>query len=97
MGSGGEGSDKEKQEMFAVQSVNLLLKSIGATLTDVDDLIFKLAYYEIQYQFYKRDQLMWSVVRHYSEQFLKQMYVLVLGLDVLGNPFGSLAFPEAER
>ncbi|EHH63124.1 Vacuolar protein sorting-associated protein 13C [Macaca fascicularis] len=90
LGSGGEGSDKEKQEMFAVQSVNLLLKSIGATLTDVDDLIFKLAYYEIQYQFYKRDQLMWSVVRHYSEQFLKQMYVLVLGLDVLGNPFGLI-------
>lgn len=87
--SGGE-SDKEKQEMIAIHSVNLLLKSIGATLTDVDDLIFKLAYYEIQCQFYKRDQLMWSVVRHYSEQFLKQMYVLVLGLDVLGNPFGLI-------
>ncbi|KAM5178815.1 intermembrane lipid transfer protein VPS13C isoform 1-T1 [Callospermophilus lateralis] len=90
LGSGGEESDKEKQEMIAIHSVNLLLKSIGATLTDVDDLIFKLAYYEIRYQFYKRDQLMWSVVRHYSEQFLKQMYVLVLGLDVLGNPFGLI-------
>ncbi|XP_024894514.1 vacuolar protein sorting-associated protein 13C [Pteropus alecto] len=90
LSSGGEESDKEKQEMIAIHSVNLLLKSIGATLTDVDDLIFKLAYYEIRYQFYKRDQLMWSVVRHYSEQFLKQMYVLVLGLDVLGNPFGLL-------
>nr|XP_004662570.2 vacuolar protein sorting-associated protein 13C isoform X1 [Jaculus jaculus] len=88
LGSGGDESDKEKQEMVAIHSVNLLLKSIGATLTDVDDLIFKLAYYEIRYQFYRRDQLMWSVVRHYSEQFLKQMYVLVLGLDVLGNPFG---------
>ncbi|XP_033612139.1 vacuolar protein sorting-associated protein 13C, partial [Fukomys damarensis] len=88
LSSGDEESDK--QEMIAIQSVNLLLKSIGATLTDVDDLIFKLAYYEIQYQFYKRDQLVWSVVRHYSEQFLKQMYVLVLGLDVLGNPFGLI-------
>ncbi|XP_054421308.1 intermembrane lipid transfer protein VPS13C isoform X3 [Pteronotus mesoamericanus] len=90
LGSGGEESGREKQEMIAVHSINLLLKSIGATLTDVDDLVFKLAYYEIRYQFYKRDQLMWSVVRHYSEQFLKQMYVLVLGLDVLGNPFGLL-------
>ncbi|XP_069851362.1 intermembrane lipid transfer protein VPS13C isoform X3 [Dipodomys merriami] len=90
LGAGGEESDKEKQEMIAIHSVNLLLKSIGATLTDVDDLIFKLAYYEVRYQFYKRDQLMWSVVRHYSEQFLKQMYVLVLGLDVLGNPFGLI-------
>ncbi|KAM6200995.1 intermembrane lipid transfer protein VPS13C [Rhynchocyon petersi] len=90
LGSGGEESDKEKQEMIAIHSINLLLKSIGATLTDVDDLIFKLAYYEIRYQFYKRDQLIRSVVRHYSEQFLKQMYVLVLGLDVLGNPFGLI-------
>uniref|UniRef100_A0A452VIX7 Vacuolar protein sorting 13 homolog C n=1 Tax=Ursus maritimus TaxID=29073 RepID=A0A452VIX7_URSMA len=90
LGSGSEESDKEKQEMIAIHSVNLLLKSIGATLTDVDDLIFKLAYYELRYQFYKRDQLVWSVVRHYSEQFLKQMYVLVLGLDVLGNPFGLI-------
>ncbi|XP_039076232.1 vacuolar protein sorting-associated protein 13C isoform X2 [Hyaena hyaena] len=90
LGSGSGESDKEKQEMIAIHSINLLLKSIGATLTDVDDLIFKLAYYEIRYQFYKRDQLMWSVVRHYSEQFLKQMYVLVLGLDVLGNPFGLI-------
>ncbi|XP_028627194.1 vacuolar protein sorting-associated protein 13C [Grammomys surdaster] len=40
LGSGGEESDKEKQEMIAIHSVNLLLKSIGATLTDVDDLIF---------------------------------------------------------
>uniref|UniRef100_A0A8D1HWL3 Vacuolar protein sorting 13 homolog C n=1 Tax=Sus scrofa TaxID=9823 RepID=A0A8D1HWL3_PIG len=90
LGSGGEESDKEEQEMIPIHSINLLLKSIGATLTDVDDLIFKLAYYEIRYQFYNRDQLMWSVVRHYSEQFLKQMYVLVLGLDVLGNPFGLI-------
>ncbi|POI30227.1 hypothetical protein CIB84_006023 [Bambusicola thoracicus] len=89
LASGGEASDKG-EEMIAIHSLNLLLKSIGATLTDVDDLIFKLAFFEIKYQFYKRDQLMKRAVRHYSEQFLKQMYVLVLGLDVLGNPFGLI-------
>ncbi|NXN96195.1 VP13C protein, partial [Rhinopomastus cyanomelas] len=89
LSSGGEASEKG-EEMIAIHSLNLLLKSIGATLTDVDDLIFKLAYFEIKYQFYKRDQLMKRVIRHYSEQFLKQMYVLVLGLDVLGNPFGLI-------
>uniref|UniRef100_A0A672URH3 Vacuolar protein sorting 13 homolog C n=1 Tax=Strigops habroptila TaxID=2489341 RepID=A0A672URH3_STRHB len=89
LASGGEDSDKG-EEMIAIHSLNLLLKSIGATLTDVDDLIFKLAFFEMKYQFYKRDQLMKRVVRHYSEQFLKQMYVLVLGLDVLGNPFGLI-------
>ncbi|XP_069723155.1 intermembrane lipid transfer protein VPS13C isoform X2 [Phaenicophaeus curvirostris] len=89
LASGGESSES-REAMIAIHSLNLLLKSIGATLTDVDDLIFKLAFFEIKYQFYKRDQLMKRVVRHYSEQLLKQMYVLVLGLDVLGNPFGLI-------
>ncbi|MBN3293240.1 VP13C protein, partial [Polypterus senegalus] len=88
LGSGGQ--DSEKQDMVVVRSINLLLKSIGATLTDVDDLIFKLAFFQVKYQFYRNDQLMWTVIRHYTEQFLKQMYVLVLGLDVLGNPFGLI-------
>ncbi|XP_054866363.1 intermembrane lipid transfer protein VPS13C isoform X4 [Amphiprion ocellaris] len=87
LGSSGE---DVAQDVAAMQSLNLLLKSIGATLTDVDDLIFKLAFFEVKYQFYRREKLIWAVVRHYSEQFLKQMYVLVLGLDVLGNPFGLI-------
>ncbi|XP_075713818.1 intermembrane lipid transfer protein VPS13C isoform X2 [Rhinoderma darwinii] len=90
LGTGGEQSNKEEHEIVAISSINLLLKSIGATLTDVDDLIFKLACFGVSYKFYKRDQLMKLVARHYSEQFLKQLYVLVLGLDVLGNPFGLI-------
>ncbi|XP_055363331.1 intermembrane lipid transfer protein VPS13C isoform X2 [Betta splendens] len=86
----GSSGDDSSEETAAVQSLNLLLKSIGATLTDVDDLVFKLAFFEVKYQFYRREKLMWAVVQHYTEQFLKQMYVLVLGLDVLGNPFGLI-------
>ncbi|KAM8876931.1 intermembrane lipid transfer protein VPS13C isoform 3-T3 [Synchiropus picturatus] len=86
----GSSEGDSSQDVASLQSFNLLLKSIGATLTDVDDLIFKLAFFEVKYQFYRQDKLMWAVVRHYSEQFLKQMYVLVLGLDVLGNPFGLI-------
>ncbi|XP_069383491.1 intermembrane lipid transfer protein VPS13C isoform X9 [Paralichthys olivaceus] len=86
----GSSGDDVSQEPAAVQSLNLLLKSLGASLTDVDDLIFKLAFFEVKFQFYRREKLMWAVVRHYSEQFLRQMYVLVLGLDVLGNPFGLI-------
>lgn len=38
----GSSSDHSGQDAAAaVQSLNLLLKSIGATLTDVDDLVFK--------------------------------------------------------
>uniref|UniRef100_A0A8C6YGF2 Vacuolar protein sorting 13 homolog C n=1 Tax=Naja naja TaxID=35670 RepID=A0A8C6YGF2_NAJNA len=90
LGSGSDASESGQGDMIAIHSVNLLLKSIGATLTDVDDLVFKLACFEIKYQFYKRNELLWRVIVHYRGQFLKQMYILVLGLDVLGNPFGLI-------
>lgn len=31
-----------------------------------------------------------EVTTHYQNQFLKQIHVLVLGLDVLGNPLGVI-------
>uniref|UniRef100_H3AXY1 Vacuolar protein sorting 13 homolog A n=1 Tax=Latimeria chalumnae TaxID=7897 RepID=H3AXY1_LATCH len=90
LSTGGEDGNKEERdrEVIPVQSLNLLLKSIGATLTDVHDVVFKLAFFQRTYQFYTAQQFQWEVIRHYSKQAIKQMYVLVLGLDVLGNPFG---------
>ncbi|NWV03346.1 VP13A protein, partial [Ptilonorhynchus violaceus] len=61
-----------------------------ATLTDVQDVVFKLAFFELRYHFCTTQQLQSAVVRHYSKQAIKQMYVLILGLDVLGNPFGFI-------
>uniref|UniRef100_A0A8C5P9K6 Vacuolar protein sorting 13 homolog C n=1 Tax=Leptobrachium leishanense TaxID=445787 RepID=A0A8C5P9K6_9ANUR len=87
LGSGSGSSDKEEQEIVAISSVNLLLKSIGATLTDVDDLIFK-AIFLITCS--KSNHIMFSSHVLFLLQFLKQLYVLVLGLDVLGNPFGLI-------
>ncbi|KAM3940361.1 intermembrane lipid transfer protein VPS13A [Leptodactylus fuscus] len=90
LSTGGDDGNKElrDKELIPVQSLNLLLKSIGATLTDVQDVVFKLAFFEIKNQVYSTQELQWEVIRHYSRQAIKQMYVLVLGLDVLGNPFG---------
>jgi hypothetical protein len=31
-----------------------------------------------------------EVSSHYQNQFMKQLHVLVFGLDVLGNPFGVI-------
>lgn len=92
LSTGGEDGLKEQREkeLIPVQSLNLLLKSIGATLTDVQDVVFKLAFFELTFQFCTTQQLQSEVIRHYSKQAIKQMYVLVLGLDVLGNPFGLI-------
>uniref|UniRef100_A0A803SNG8 Vacuolar protein sorting 13 homolog A n=1 Tax=Anolis carolinensis TaxID=28377 RepID=A0A803SNG8_ANOCA len=92
LSTGREDSNKEekRKELIPVQSVNLLLKSIGATLTDVQDVVLKLAFFELNYHFCTTEQLQWAVIMHYSKQAIKQMYVLILGLDVLGNPFGFI-------
>lgn len=34
---------------------------------------------------------MMEAQHHYVSQLIKQLYVLVLGLDVLGNPFGLVS------
>ncbi|XP_075416632.1 intermembrane lipid transfer protein VPS13A isoform X1 [Tenrec ecaudatus] len=81
---------KQRGGLIPVHSLNLLLKSIGATLTDVQDVVFKLAFFELNYQFHTTPELRSEVVRHYSKQAIKQMYVLILGLEVLGNPFGLI-------
>lgn len=58
------------------------------TLTDVNDVVFRLAFFEREYQFFSQKQLINEITSHYTGQALKQLYVLVLGLDVLGNPYG---------
>ncbi|KAM6169962.1 intermembrane lipid transfer protein VPS13A [Rhynchocyon petersi] len=92
LSSGREEAKDSKQRggLMPVHSLNLLLKSIGATLTDVQDVVFKLAFFELNYQFHTTPELQSEVVRHYSKQAIKQMYVLILGLEVLGNPFGLI-------
>ncbi|CAH0407407.1 unnamed protein product [Chilo suppressalis] len=68
--------------------VGTLLQSIGVTLTDMNDVVFKLSYYERNYEFLSQKELIAQVQSHYTGQALKQLYVLVLGLDVIGNPYG---------
>lgn len=68
--------------------LSVLLQSLGVTLTDMNDVVFKLAYLERQYVFLTQAQLQSEATMHYTGQLLKQLYVLVLGLDVIGNPFG---------
>ncbi|CAB3239394.1 unnamed protein product [Arctia plantaginis] len=68
--------------------VGTVLQSIGVTLTDMNDVVFKLSYYERTYEFLSQKELIAQVQSHYTGQALKQLYVLVLGLDVIGNPYG---------
>lgn len=68
--------------------IGVLVQSVGVTLTDVNDVVIKLAFFQREYQFYSKSQVISEISTHYIGQFLKQLYVLVLGLDILGNPYG---------
>ena len=48
----------------------------------------RLGFFERKGQFYNQPQLVMEIAKHYTNQGIKQLYVLVLGLDVIGNPFG---------
>ncbi|KAG5886083.1 hypothetical protein JTB14_031769 [Gonioctena quinquepunctata] len=76
------------QNLSTPNFVNVLLQGIGVTLTDVQDVVFKLAFFERNYTFLTQRQLISEATNHYVGQAVKQLYVLVLGLDVLGNPYG---------
>ena len=67
---------------------SLFLQSLGVTIADTDDIIFRLAYFERKHNFYTKDNLISEMVRHYSSQAVKQIYVFIFGLDVIGNPYG---------
>ena len=66
--------------------LHLFLQSVGVTLTEMQDIEFRLGYFERKEQWSNWSSLATAVVRHYSNQVLSQLYVVVLGLDVIGNP-----------
>ncbi|CAG5119613.1 unnamed protein product, partial [Candidula unifasciata] len=82
---GGKLSDRVHSSVMGI-----FLQSVGVVLTDVHDVVFKLGYFEKNYSFCDNSKLTKEFIIHYTGQAVKQMYVLVLGLDVLGNPFGLL-------
>ncbi|KAH7932464.1 hypothetical protein HPB52_024525 [Rhipicephalus sanguineus] len=69
---------------------NLLLQSFGVTFTEIQDAVLKLDYFEKSNTYLTMHQLIHEASSHYFRQTLKQIYVVVLGLDVIGNPVGLL-------
>ena len=67
---------------------NFFLESIGATITEFKDVKFRFEIFQTLHSTKTWKALYKNVFDHYKIQVLCQAYVLILGLDVLGNPFG---------
>ena len=73
---------------FPSDMVQFFLNSVGATLTEIKEVELRMAYFERRGAVLTWGQLMGEVQHHYMSQAVQQAYVLLLGLDVLGNPYG---------
>lgn len=77
--------------------LDFLVRSAGVTLTEFNDVVFKLDYFERRNLLVENSELISIVTKHYSTQVLKQFYKLVLGLDLIGNPMKlALGLKEGE-
>lgn len=83
-----EGNQTSNVVVLPFNALAVVLKSVGVTVSDIDDVVFKLGYFERQYQFFSTTQFQGAITMHYAGQAIKQLYVLVFGLDVIGNPYG---------
>ncbi|CAL4129216.1 unnamed protein product, partial [Meganyctiphanes norvegica] len=64
------------------------LTSIGATLTEMKNVSVSIGHYERQDISW--DNLVQDFKDHAKYQLIQQVYVLILGLDILGNPYQRL-------
>jgi vacuolar protein sorting-associated protein 13A/C len=66
--------------------LDFIIHSAGLPLAGFNDVVFKLDYFERKNLLVADSGLISIVIKHYTTQVLKQFYVLVLGLDIIGNP-----------
>lgn len=79
--------DDDKEESATLPlGLDFILRSAGTTLTEFQDVTFRLECFERSMVLFTQEQLLWASLDHYKRQILKQFYAVVLGLDVIGNP-----------
>ena len=78
---------KASEQLLAEYPIVAFILQI-LNVAEVQDVILKLNFYERKKDRFTMEKLSQEIGQHYLNQFLKQIHVVVLGLDVLGNPFG---------
>ncbi|CAF3586652.1 unnamed protein product [Adineta steineri] len=82
------GQNPSEELLAEYPIVGFLLQTLN--ITEVQDVILRLGYYERLHDKFTVSRITADVTSHYQNQFMKQLHVLVLGLDVLGNPLGVI-------
>ncbi|XP_046398302.1 vacuolar protein sorting-associated protein 13C-like isoform X1 [Ischnura elegans] len=83
-------ADVSKHSSLSSDLLNLFLNTLGVALTEVKGIKLKMAFFERRGLVCSYGRLKEEAMTHYTSQVLQQFHVIVLGLDVLGNPYGLL-------
>ncbi len=83
--------DKEVATSSTDFILYFLVESVGSTISEFKDVRFHFNAFEIDNSTKTWNEVYNDTFNHYKIQVLHQAYVLIFGLDVLGNPFGLVS------
>ncbi|CAB3254386.1 unnamed protein product [Arctia plantaginis] len=85
------GNKKENRpKLFNSDLLEYLFNSWGSSLCDMKDVVLRMSYMEIRNAPITTSVVVDMASRHYWTQLVQQFYVLVLGLNILGNPYSYI-------
>ncbi|KAG7379741.1 Vacuolar protein sorting-associated protein 13A [Phytophthora pseudosyringae] len=79
-------SSSREPSVITVGPLRLILNAIGTSLTKIANAPFQLKALHIHNSFVQPDALATRLASHYQSEALRQAYVILGSVDVLGNP-----------
>ncbi|OWZ21120.1 Vacuolar protein sorting-associated protein [Phytophthora megakarya] len=81
-----ESTSSRESSVITVGPLRLILNAIGTSLTKIANAPFQLKALHIHSSFVQPDALATRLASHYQSEALRQAYVILGSVDVLGNP-----------
>ncbi|CAG9562322.1 unnamed protein product [Danaus chrysippus] len=84
------GLKENRPKLFNSDLLEYLFNSWGSSLCDMKDVVLRMSFLELHNTPISLPGLLDAATRHYRLQLVQQFYVLVLGLNILGNPYSYI-------
>merc|ERR1719326_2133015 len=83
-------SSREEGNSFIDQTIKAVKSTIGDLATNMEDVPLTFNQIQLREHFTTNALLTDKILSSYRNQVIQQVYKLLLGLDVIGNPYGAL-------
>ena len=80
----------EESNSFIDQMIKAVKSTIGDLATNMEDVPLTFSSFQLREHFTTSSLLNEKIMSSYKHQVLQQIYKILLGLDVIGNPYGAL-------